>query len=73
MVQANTELELFVFFMFLCILLYFGSCGHGTLVFYSPVNAETSFFEILASTYGPGPAAPGPYGPGSYGPGPLII
>ena len=26
------------------------------------------FFEILASTYGPGPA-----GPGSYGPGPLII
>ena len=28
------------------------------------------FFEILASTYGPGPAAPGP---GPYGPGPFII
>ena len=33
------------------------------------------FFEILASTYGPGPAAPGPYASGPYGfdLGPLII
>ena len=28
------------------------------------------FFEILASTYGPRPAAPVPYGPGSAAPGP---
>ena len=31
----------------------------------------TSFFDILASTYGPGPYGPGPLGPND--PGPLII
>ena len=28
------------------------------------------FFEILASTHGPGPYRTGPYGPGAYGLGP---
>ena len=34
-------------------------------------STRNSFFENLASTYGPGSYAPGPYGPGAYDPGPL--
>ena len=34
---------------------------------------RAGLFEVLASTYSPGPYTPRPYAPGSYGPGQLII
>ena len=38
---------------------------HGTDSFTCP--PEVLFFEILVSTYGPGPYGPEPYAPGPYG------
>ena len=66
----------FVFFVFVfvlfCFVLFFFFFSFLNLLWAIAPAMHCKLFDILTSTYGPGPAGSGPCGPGTYCPEPLM-